>query len=199
MKESKNTQGGPGDPPSKKSSRKSEVYKRQIALNRKYSRDPEVARIRDLAVVHGKNLADPFRTEVVLNPELEVPLKVGVHRAVGGDHDHPNPGDILCAALASCYESTLRLIANRLGIGLNKTRVSVTAEVDVRGTLGADRRVPVGFQSMHMDIEVEVQDSPEKMAKTLLQATKHSCVVYQTLKNALPIGESLHISRAHTA
>lgn len=72
----------------------------------------------------------------------------GIHRAVGGYHDAPNPGDILCAALASCLDSTIRIIADRLGITLTSLEVDVTAEVDVRGTLVVNRDIPVGFQAM---------------------------------------------------
>lgn len=45
-------------------------------------------------------------------PTSGVRVPVGVHRAVGGLHDAPTPGDLLCAALAACQDSTFRMIAN---------------------------------------------------------------------------------------
>jgi uncharacterized OsmC-like protein len=72
---------------------------------------------------------------------------LGIHHAVGGYHDAPNPGDLLCAALASCLDSTLRIIAARLGVRLVALEVDVTADVDVRGTLMLDRAVPVGLRA----------------------------------------------------
>lgn len=174
-------------------SNKSEVYQRQMALNKVYVADPEKALIVDSAVVIGKNLSDPFRTEVLINPELKVPMTVGVHRAVGGDHDFPNPGDMLCATLASCFESTMRMIADRLEIELFATKIEVTANIDVRGTLIIDKSVPVGFQSMHISMQVGARGISDKMIHTLVNATKRSCVIYQTLKKGLPISKELNI------
>jgi uncharacterized OsmC-like protein len=174
---------------------KSEVYKRQMELHKVYVTNPNQALIVDASVVIGQNLSDPFRTEVLINSELKVPLKVGVHRAVGGDHDYPNPGDILCAALAACFESTLRMIAGRLEIELFETKIEVTANIDVRGTLIIDKSVPVGFQSMHIAMEIGARNISDQMIHTLVNATKRSCVVYQTLKKGLPITKELKIIR----
>jgi uncharacterized OsmC-like protein len=116
-----------------------------------------------------------------------VAFKVGVHKAVGGDHDFPNPGDILCASLACCFESTLRLISNKLGYELIETRIKATAKVDVRGTLMIDNSAPVGFQSMHVKALVIIKDSTEQKLKTLIKGAEHCCIVYQTLKQGIPI------------
>ena len=42
--------------------------------------------------------------------------RIGIHTAVGGNCDFPNPGELLSAALAGCLDTTVRIIANRLGI-----------------------------------------------------------------------------------
>lgn len=170
--------------------RDSVVHKRHILLNDSYRKAPSSAWITDASEVIGKDLQDPFRTTVLINDKMKVPFKVGVHKAVGGDHDFPNPGDILCASLASCFESTLRMISNKLGIELLKTRIRATAQVDVRGTLMIDRSVPVGFQSMHIDAMVIAKNTNEKLLNTLIQGAKHSCIVYQTIKSGIPISMS---------
>lgn len=178
---------------------KSEVHQRQTELAKIYAADPEKATIFDKAVAIGVNLSNPFRTEVLINPELKVPFSVGVHRAVGGNHDFPNPGDILCAALAACVDSTLRMIASRLEIELFHLKITVTAQIDVRGTLIIDRLVPVGFTSMHIAMEVGANNISEKMVNTLVNATKRSCVVYQTLKNGITITKELKIVKDESA
>jgi uncharacterized OsmC-like protein len=169
----------------------SEVYVRQMALNKKYRDNPKLALITDSSEIIGANLHDPFRTTVCINGKMKVPFKIGVHEAVGGDHDFPNPGDILCASLAACFESTARLIANRLEIELTETRIRVSAEVDVRGTLMIDTTVPVGFRSMHVDVLLAAANSDEKMLHTLIGAVKRSCIIYHTLKESIPI--SFHV------
>ena len=165
----------------------SPVLLRHTKLGKKYKANPSTAMITDKAEVVGSDFHDPFRTTVVMNNELNTPFRVGVHRAVGGDHDYPNPGDMLCATLASCLESTLRMIANRYSITLTKTKVSVSAKVDVRGTLRIDLATPVEFQSMHVDLVVEAKGLNKKVLRTLIQGAKKSCIIYQTLKKGTPI------------
>jgi len=172
---------------------KSEVVKRHNKLKEIYDDDPEKASIVDSAVVEGENLDDPFHSKVLMNDELHLPLKTGLHRAVGGDHDYSTPGDILCAALAVCFESTSRMIADRLEVQLEHTKVSVEAYLDVRGTLKFDKSVPVGFQEMNMEVELGSNNAGEKVLKTLFSATVKSCVVYQTLKPGIPITKTLKI------
>ncbi|MCX2743823.1 OsmC family protein [Mangrovivirga sp. M17] len=164
------------------------VLKNQVPLIEDYKIHPEKASITDVAFIEGKSLKDPFHTEVFINEELQVPFKIGVHRAVGGLHDYPNPGDLLCASLASCFESTLRLIANRLQITLINTFVRATADVDVRGTLMINKDVPVNFQRMFLEVKLKVDnDSDTELIKKLIKGTESCCIIYQTLIKALPI------------
>lgn len=163
------------------------VHQRHLLLNDKYQGDFASAWIIDSAEVIGINLHDPFRTTVSINEKMKVPFKIGVHKAVGGDHDFPNPGDLLCASLASCFESTIRLISNKLGIELIETKITVTAQVDVRGTLMIDTTVPVEFQSMHIAALLIAKNTNEKLLHTLIKGAKHSCIVYQTIKKGIPI------------
>src|SRR6056297_315191 len=172
---------------------KSEVARRHKKLKEIYDDNPQKASIIDSAVVEGENLDDPFHSKVLMNDELNLPLKTGLHRAVGGDHDYSTPGDILSAALAVCFESTLRMIADKLEIQLEHTRVSVEASVDVRGTLMFDKSVPVGFQKMNMEVELGSNNAGEKILNTLYRAALKSCVVYQTLKSGIPVSKTLKI------
>ena len=163
------------------------VHQRHTLLRDKYLMDPASALITDSAEIDGINLQDPFRTRVAINNEMKIPFKIGVHKAVGGDHDFPNPGDLLCASLASCFESTVRMISNKLGIELFETKIRATAQVDVRGTLIIDQSVQVGFQSMHVDALIITKNGNEKILNTLIKGVKHSCIVYQTIKKGIPI------------
>ena len=163
------------------------VHQRHLILHEKYRKNPAAALITDAAVVIGINLHDPFRTSVTVNDKMKIPFKIGVHKAVGGDHDFPNPGDLLCASLASCFESTIRMISNKLGIELIETKIKANAYVDVRGTLMIDKSIPVEFQSMQIDALIRAKNTNEKLMNTLLKGAKQSCIVYQTIKKGLPI------------
>lgn len=116
-------------------------------------------------------------------PGCGATLPVGVHRALGGLHDAPTPGDILCSALAACQDSSVRMVANLLGVGLEFLEVTVTGNVDVRGTMMVDRSVPVGFQSMCCDVRLRVKAGTDPcLVGKLKAAAEQSCVVLQTLR-----------------
>jgi uncharacterized OsmC-like protein len=161
---------------------------RQNPLRELYRAAPGEAWIVDGAKTVATRAEDPFHCTVAPGQGHDALWRIGIHRAVGGYHDYPNPGDILCAALASCLDTTLRIIADRLEIPIASLEINAVAEVDVRGTLLVDRDVPVGFQKIQCEVRIEpaVDAPPEKM-RMLLAAAEHSCVVLQTLRNGVHV------------
>lgn len=116
-------------------------------------------------------------------PGCGATMPVGVHSALGGVHDAPTPGDILCAALAACQDSSVRMVANLLGVQLEFLEVSVSGDVDVRGTMMVDRTVPVGFQAMRCNVQMRVKAGTDpRLVGKLEAAAEQSCVVLQTLR-----------------
>ena len=159
------------------------VYIAQKPLKASYRVAPTQALITDHARTCGSSATDPFRSKVEPMDGCGVVVPVGTHAAVGGPQDAPTPGDLLCAALAACQDSSMRMVANLMGVELTDLEVTVTAQVDVRGTLGMDPAVPVGFQSITCDVRYATKagTSSELLAK-LHAAAERCCVVQQTLK-----------------
>lgn len=159
------------------------VREAQAPLRAAYKTAPETARVVDRARAHGADASDPYHSTVEPMPGCGATLPVGVHRALGGPHDAPTPGDILCAALASCQDSTVRMVANLLGVEIAFLETSVAGDVDVRGTMIVDRTVPVGFQAMRCDVRMRVKAGTDpRLVDKLKAAAEHSCVVLQTLR-----------------
>lgn len=177
------------------SAEKAGVRARQDPLRERYQESPADALITDRARTTASVDHDPFHGATVPgSQDYGVEWAFGIHRAVGGDHDAPNPGDLLAAALATCLDSTIRIIAERIGVTLETLTVEVTAEVDVRGTLVVERDVPVGFQSMtcHVDIEPGEGTDPDRVTE-LLTAAEYSCVNLQTLRGGVPVETTVDI------
>lgn len=60
-------------------------------------------------------------------------------------------------------------------------RVDVEGDMDLRGTLGISKEVPVGFEDIHVRFDISAPDAtPEQMA-SLKERTEQYCVVLQTL------------------
>jgi uncharacterized OsmC-like protein len=158
------------------------VFDIQIPLRRRYNAEPEGALVIDCARAVGNDPDDPFHSIVMPMPQCGVAVPVGVHRAVGGLHDAPTPGDILCAALAACQDSSVRMVANILGITLESLEVEVTGDVDVRGTLAMNSEVPVGFRAMRCAVRLKAREGTDpRLLEKLRIAAERSCVVQQTL------------------
>lgn len=176
-------------------SKKIDVRERQKSLIELYKKSPEEANITDHAQTTGVDLTDPFHGEVKPGSEDHgTTWEFGVHKGVGGPQDNPVPGDILCTALATCLDSTIRLIANRFGINLEKLEIDVSANVDLRGTLVVDRKVPVGFQSMECEVNIKGKKGTDpNLIKKLMKAAEYSCVVIQTLRSGVPVETSINL------
>jgi uncharacterized OsmC-like protein len=172
------------------------VRARQDPLRARYKSDPQDAAITDRAKAIGGTGTDPFHGRVIPGSvDYGVEWPFGIHRAVGGYHDAPNPGDMLCAALATCLESTIHMIADRLAMRLETVEVEVTANVDVRGTLIVDKSVPVGFQAMRCRVKLKPAPGTDpKLVEKLLAAAEHSCVNLQTLRAGVPVETELVIA-----
>lgn len=169
--------------------KKADVRKRQAPLQELYRERPEEAMITDRGRTIGGLEADPFHGYVKPGSKnYGVVWPFGIHRAVGGDHDAPNPGDMLCAALAACMDSTIRMIADHLGVTLTALEVDVGAEVDVRGCLVVDRKVPVGFQKMKCQVNIRTAEGTDpKLQDMLKAASEYSCVNMNTLRSGVPV------------
>ena len=169
------------------------VNEAQAPLRVQYKSSPEAALVTDHARTAGADPRDPFHATVEPMTGSGVTVPVGVHRAVGGPHDAPTPGDILCAALAACQDSTVRMVANMLGVELEFLEVEVTADADVRGAMAVDRQVPVGFQAMRCDVRLRAKEgtSPEVLER-LRAAAERCCIVLQTLRNPPPVQTTFH-------
>ena len=158
------------------------VFDIQIPLRQRYKAEPKEALVIDHARALGSDPSDPFHSIVMPMPECGIAVPVGVHRAIGGLHDAPTPGDMLCAALAACQDSSLRIVANILGITLESLEVNVTGDVDVRGTLAMNAEVPVGFRAIRCAVRLKAREGTEpRLLEKLRIASERSCVVLQTL------------------
>lgn len=176
---------------------KSSVPERQATLRALYARSPEAARIvkrvRSVAVAG----TDPSRTttlaENLVHPDKPygVTWELGLDEAVGGLHDAPNPGEMLCGCLAACQFGVLRMMAATLKVELEELEVEVTGYVDVRGTLNIDPQVRVGFESLHMDVRLRAApDTPPRLLERLRLGGERLCVTLDTLRRGVPVEAS---------
>lgn len=165
-----------------------DVRGRQAPLRAHYRAAPQEAMVVDQASIQSADLRDPLHGRVRTGSSAVADVAFAVHHAIGGLHDAPVPGDLLCAALASCQESSLRMVANVYGIVIEELSVRVQARVDVRGTLGMDPAVPVGFQAIGVQVRLRAAPgTPPERLRQCCRAAERACVVLQTLRSGVPV------------
>lgn len=113
----------------------------------------------------------------------------GLHPATGGTGFAACSGDMLLEALAACAGVTLNAVATALNIELRDASIEAEGELDVRGTLGMSKEVPVGFQNIRLRFTLDTDASEEQLA-TLQRLTERYCVIYQTLAHPPAIAVS---------
>jgi uncharacterized OsmC-like protein len=116
-------------------------------------------------------------------------VEAGLHPATGGDGIGACSGDMLLEALVACAGVTLGAVATALGIELRDATVRAEGDLDFRGTLGVSKDVPVGFEQIRLQFDLDTDAGEEQLA-TLLRLTERYCVVYQTLKHPTKIDVS---------
>ena len=75
------------------------------------------------------------------------------------------------------------MVAAAMGIPTRRIAVTVDGDLDLAGTLGVSRDVPVGFERIGLLFDVDAPDATEEQLKGLREKTEQYCVVMQTLIN----------------
>ena len=132
----------------------------QKPLKEKYRNEPGSSRITLRA--HGSESESPIACSVEVGQKL---LAAQAHQGVGGQGTAACSGDLLLGALAACAQLTCQLVATAMGIPVEHIRVDVDGEMDLAGTLGISKDVPVGFEDIHARFEIDAPEAtPEQLA-----------------------------------
>ena len=73
------------------------------------------------------------------------------------------------------------MVAAAMGITTQRIEVTVEGDLDLRGTLGISKEVPVGFEKIRVQFEIDAPQATPEQLKALREKTEQYCVVMQTL------------------
>ena len=148
----------------------------QKPLKEKYRSDPNSSRITLRAQ------SDQTDTPITCSVEVgQKSFEAQAHSGVGGPGTAACSGDRLLGALAACAQLTGQLVATAMKIPFEHIRVDVVGEMDLSGTLGISKEVPVGFQDIHARFDIKAPDATPDQLAALKEKTEQYCVVMQTL------------------
>ncbi len=103
------------------------------------------------------------------------------HPGVGGAGGAACSGDLLLGALAACAQVTCQMVAAAMGLDINTVTVTVEGDLDLQGTLGTRRDVPVGFEEIRLRFNLDAPNLDAEARASLMSKTERYCVVMQTL------------------
>ena len=107
----------------------------------------------------------------------------------GGVEGHWSPEELLVAAVASCYELTLRGIADR-------RRLHFT-QLEVRGTGHVTQlaRGRIGFLAIELDVRIECEFGDEGIAEAAAHKAHQLCIVGQALEVPVELKLELRVAQ----
>ena len=148
----------------------------QEPLKQRYRTEPSTSRITLKA--HGNQADTPMACSVDIGRAIH---QAQAHRGVGGIGTAACSGDLLLGALAACAQITCQMVAEAMGIETVRIEVEVEGDLDLRGTLGVSKDVPVGFEEIRLRFDTEAPGATEEQLRVLREKTERYCVVLQTL------------------
>ena len=148
----------------------------QKPLKEQYKNDPNSSRITLSA--KGGQLDTPMACSVDIGRAL---YHAEAHKGVGGAGAAACSGDLLLGALAACAQITCQMVAASMGIPIQHIEVTVEGDLDLRGTLGISKDVPVGFQRIQLRFHIVAPEATAEQVRGLREKTEQYCVVMQTL------------------
>jgi uncharacterized OsmC-like protein len=148
----------------------------QRPLKERYRQDPSSSRI-TLSARGGESDA-PIACSIDLGRAI---YNAQAHAGVGGAGTGACSGDLLLGALAACAQITCQMVAGVMGIPTESIAVTVEGDLDLKGTLGISKEVPVGFESLRVNFDIRAPQATEEQVQALQAKTEQYCVVMQTL------------------
>lgn len=100
---------------------------------------------------------------------------------MGGTGAAACPGDLLLGALVACAQITFQIVAAAMGIPTEGIAVTVEGDLDLQGTLGMSKDVPVGFENIRLRFDLQTPGATAEQLRGLREKTERYCVVMQTL------------------
>ena len=148
----------------------------QKPLKDRYRSDPEASRITLRA--QGAGAEAPVACSVDIGRAI---YTAQAHAGVGGPGTAACSGDLLLGALAACAQITCQMVAAAMGVKVEGIQVTVEGDLDLRGTLGVSKEVPVGFESIRIRFDLDAPGAAMEQLRSLREKTEQYCVVMQTL------------------
>src|SRR6202167_3288895 len=139
----------------------------QKPLKEQYRADPTTSRI--TIRTKGAQTGAPIACSVDIGWAIH---QAEAHKGVGGAGAGACSGDLLLGALAACAQITCQMVAAAMSIPTERIEVTVEGDLDLRGTLGISKEVPVGFENIRVRSYIASQSATPEQISHLRENTQ---------------------------
>src|SRR5271168_3705781 len=148
----------------------------QKPLKEQYRSDPNASQI--TLVAKGAQTNVPVSCSIDIGRAI---YNAQAHAGVGGAGTGACSGDMLLGAMSACAQITCQMVATSMGIPVERIEVTAEGDLDLRGTLGISKDVPVGFERLRIRFDITAPKATPEQLSALREKTEQYCVVMQTL------------------
>jgi len=132
-------------------------------------------------------------TEVIVRVGSGHQFTVDEPAALGGADKAANRVEYALASLGSCQAITYRVWAAQLGVKLDKVKVDIDGDIDLRGFFGLDDRVRAGFNAVRIRVTLAGPET-EARYEQLAQAVDAHCPVLDLFRNPVPVERAVIVA-----
>ena len=148
----------------------------QKPIKEGYRAEPGSSKI--TLVARGSSQDTPLACSVDIGRAIH---EAQAHKGVGGAGTGACSGDLLLGALAACAQITCQMVSTALGVEWELIEATAEGDLDLQGTLGMSKDVPVGFEEIRLRLDIEAPGASEELLEKARAKTEELCVVFQTL------------------
>jgi uncharacterized OsmC-like protein len=103
-----------------------------------------------------------------------------------GGNEGANPVEFILHAMAGCVTTTTVVHATARGIKINRIATRLVGNLDLQGFLGLDESVPVQYEKINIEMEIDADASDEEIDELIQFALLHSPAC-STVSQPVPI------------
>lgn len=148
----------------------------QKPLKEKYRNEPGSSRI--TLGAKASETGTPITCSVEMAGDV---YEAEAHAGAGGTGNTACSGDLLLGALAACAQITCQMVATTMKVPTESIEVVAEGDMDLAGTLGISKEVPVGFENIRLVLKIEAPEATAEQIDALHEKTEQFCVIAQTL------------------
>jgi uncharacterized OsmC-like protein len=105
---------------------------------------------------------------------------------LGGTNSAMNPVELILVALGTCQEIMYAAYASVMGIQLDKVKVDIKGNLDLKGLFAMDESSPAGYTKIGYETTIESPADTDTLRK-LVETVESHCPVLDTLSRPVEV------------